>query len=156
MDRRSGEGGKARRARGGIGAAFALAAAMTSTGAGAASAEEAAPAGGVLAETGRDLYVRHCASCHGVDGRGAGPVAESLRKPPADLTRISARRGGAFPAGEIASIVDGRFDIRSHGPREMPIWGERLGEPIAEGTTADEVARGRIDALVAFLQTIQR
>jgi hypothetical protein len=37
----------------------------------------------------------------------------------------------------------------------MPVWGRILGEKIAEGTTEEEVARGRIDALVAYLISIQ-
>jgi hypothetical protein len=37
----------------------------------------------------------------------------------------------------------------------MPIWGRRLAEPIAEGTSGEEVARGRIDLLVEYLETIQ-
>ena len=37
----------------------------------------------------------------------------------------------------------------------MPIWGRRLGERLAGGTDADEIARGRIDLLVEYLETIQ-
>jgi mono/diheme cytochrome c family protein len=31
---------------------------------------------------GRQIYKQYCAACHGSDGRGSGPVARSLRKPP--------------------------------------------------------------------------
>lgn len=37
-------------------------------------------------DDGADLYVAHCASCHGADGRGDGPAAKGLPVPPADLT----------------------------------------------------------------------
>jgi mono/diheme cytochrome c family protein len=122
-----------------------------------ARAEDGAKdSGGLLAETGRALFLRHCASCHGASGRGDGPAAPELKKAPADLTHIASRRGGKFPAGDVAAIIDGRFDLRIHGTREMPIWGDRLGEKITESTTPDEVARGKIDALVAYLQTIQQ
>lgn len=36
---------------------------------------------------GRELFVAHCTVCHGEAGRGDGPQARSLPKPPADLTQ---------------------------------------------------------------------
>jgi mono/diheme cytochrome c family protein len=125
----------------------------------AAAASAAGPddqPSGLLVESGKAEYLRSCASCHGVGAKGDGPVAEGLRTPPPDLTRIAERRGGRFPSGDVAAIVDGRFAVTAHGTREMPVWGRILGERMAEGTTEDEVARGRIDALVAYLSTIQR
>jgi mono/diheme cytochrome c family protein len=35
---------------------------------------------------GKALYPGNCASCHGMQGRGDGPLAASLPEPPADLT----------------------------------------------------------------------
>lgn len=35
---------------------------------------------------GRELYLQHCAVCHGEDATGAGPDAAQLSRPPADLT----------------------------------------------------------------------
>jgi mono/diheme cytochrome c family protein len=113
------------------------------------------PPDAVLAELGREVFLRRCASCHGEDGRGDGPVSGALRTPPADLARIAARRGGAFPKGEIARFVDGRFTVQAHGTREMPVWGERLGEQIPEAGVSEEVVRGQIGVVVEYLQTIQ-
>lgn len=110
----------------------------------------------VLADLGAAQYATYCAACHGVDARGDGPVAEALQKPPPDLTRIAARRGGVFPSGEIARFIDGRFGVTAHGPREMPIWGERFTESIPEPGLGEEVARGRVVTLVNYLQSIQR
>ncbi len=118
-----------------------------------ARAEEGPDA--VLAERGAELYGRYCASCHGPEGRGDGPVAGALRTPPPDLTRIAARRDGGFPAGEIARWIDGRFEPGPHGSREMPVWGERFAERIPEPGVGEEIARGKIGSLVAYLQSIQ-
>jgi mono/diheme cytochrome c family protein len=109
----------------------------------------------LLVDLGADLYARHCASCHGLQGTGDGPAAAALSRPPADLTRIAARRGGRFPDAEIAHWIDGRFEVAAHGTREMPIWGRKLADPIADDTTGEEVARGRIDLLVEYLKILQ-
>jgi mono/diheme cytochrome c family protein len=129
--------------------ALALAAALV------APAGAETPARDLPADVGAELFARYCSACHGASGVGDGPAARALVKPPADLTRIAARRGGTFPDGEIAHWIDGRFDVPSHGTREMPIWGRRLAEPIAEDTTGEEVARGKIDLLVDYLKTLQ-
>ena len=34
---------------------------------------------------GQELYQQHCVACHGVGGRGDGPLARTLNPPPADL-----------------------------------------------------------------------
>jgi mono/diheme cytochrome c family protein len=110
----------------------------------------------MLAEMGSELFARHCATCHGVEGLGDGPVAGELRTPPADLTRIAVRRGGVFPEGEMARFIDGRFDLPVHGTREMPIWGRRFGADIPEAELSEEVVRGNVAILVEYLKTLQR
>lgn len=122
--------------------------------AGAATAARAAEPD-PLAQAGERLYVRHCAVCHGKDGRGDGPFAGILRTKPADLTQIAARRGGAFPDEELAQLVDGRLVPLAHGTREMPVWGRWLGEPIGENMSPDEVVRGEILAMLRYLQSLQ-
>lgn len=71
---------------------------------------------------GRRLFQSNCASCHGLDGRGAGIVAASLKKPPSDLTAIPLRNG-RFPTQELVMSISGELTIPIHGSREMPIWG---------------------------------
>lgn len=109
----------------------------------------------VLAELGAATFQKHCASCHGADARGKGPVAEALVVPPADLTRIAARREGRFPVGEISRFIDGRFAVVAHGTREMPVWGERLSADIPDARLAEEITRGTIASLVEYLKSIQ-
>ena len=122
--------------------------------AGPAAGEQ--PEASLFAVSGERLYVRHCAVCHGSSGRGDGPFGGILRTAPADLTTIAARNGGKFPDAEIARFVDGQFVPPAHGTRQMPIWGRWLGEPLAKGAEADEVARGEIFATLEYLKTLQR
>ena len=46
---------------------------------------------------GKDLFKSYCASCHGLDARGKGPMAAVLLVPPSDLRRISIRNHDVFP-----------------------------------------------------------
>ena len=65
------------------------------------------------------LFVKNCASCHGITGRGDGPLAAGFGTVPADLTQIAARRDGVWPMLEVMSIVDGY--LKATNPREdMP------------------------------------
>jgi mono/diheme cytochrome c family protein len=74
-------------------------------------------------QAGQQYYIEYCASCHGTDGRGAGPVAAALTIRPPDLSKMAARRNGQYPFDELASYIDGRKAVAAHGSREMPVWG---------------------------------
>jgi len=105
---------------------------------------------------GRQLFERHCSACHGMDGKGQGPVASALLTPPADLTQIAKRRGGEFQAADIAAYIDGRSDVRAHGSRDMPVWGERFSEQVGGGSLGEEVVRGNLLVLIQYLQSLQQ
>jgi len=102
---------------------------------------------------GPDLYQAYCASCHGVDARGGGPMAKSLKASPTDLTRISARSGGIFPLADMSKIISGEKVVPGgHGTREMPVWG-----PIFSQVDADQdLGKIRIDNLARYLREIQK
>jgi mono/diheme cytochrome c family protein len=77
--------------------------------------------------TGRDSFDRFCASCHGVDGRGGGPVASALRTRPPDLTTLARREGGTFPRERVAAFVEGTDRVSlTHGSSDMPVWGRTV------------------------------
>lgn len=103
---------------------------------------------------GRELFVDHCALCHGDDARGDGALP-GLMTPAADLTRIAARRGGDFPSGEIARFIDGRIPIEAHRSPEMPVWGLVMSTEFDDRDVREEVTRGKISALVWYLRSIQ-
>lgn len=106
--------------------------------------------------SGKDLYLRFCASCHGVDGAGDGPVADSLKVEVPDLRLLARRAGGTFPRERVIRIIDGRHIIGAHGTRTMPIWGEdfsRLepGDPDAQRATQTVISK-----LADYLLQLQR
>ena len=74
-------------------------------------------------DVGKLEYQASCASCHGADGKGTGPVAPSLTKKPADLTTLAKQNNGVFPFGRIYETIDGQIEVKSHGTREMPVFG---------------------------------
>ena len=105
--------------------------------------------------TGSDLYKRYCASCHGLEGRGDGPLAATLKVQPADLTRIAQRAGGRFDESEVMSKIDGRYLVAAHGPREMPVWGARFEEEHRTEPYSVYVGLLQSRALVDYLRSIQ-
>jgi mono/diheme cytochrome c family protein len=105
--------------------------------------------------SGEQLYRRFCASCHGVQGRGDGPVAASFRVEVPDLTQTGTRMHGTDVRDRIVRIIDGRYIIGAHGTRIMPVWGEDLarleiGNPEAE--RASQIMIGRLADYVTSLQ----
>ena len=45
------------------------------------------PNDAVMVQRGEDLYLTHCASCHGVGLRGDGPLSDALNPPPVDFSQ---------------------------------------------------------------------
>lgn len=114
------------------------------------------------AELGRIEYESNCASCHGLGGRGDGPLQPYLVQPPADLTTIARRHGGSFPTELVWEMIDGRSGARvgTHGTAEMPVWGnEYRAQAQANPRTAGQAeqrVRDRIVALLAYLEQLQK
>jgi mono/diheme cytochrome c family protein len=102
---------------------------------------------------GDNLYKTYCASCHGDDAKGSGPMAAWLKVPPPDLTRIAVRNGGTFPLSRVDRVIAGEEALPSgHGTRAMPLWG-----PVFSQVTRDQdLGRVRIDNLARYLRDIQR
>jgi mono/diheme cytochrome c family protein len=99
----------------------------------------------------QELYVHYCAVCHGVDGKGAGPAAGALKKQPGDLTLLSRRNGGKFPALAVQMSIKGSNGIVAHGTREMPMWGSIFSEMGQNRTMGDL----RVMALLKYIEQIQ-
>jgi mono/diheme cytochrome c family protein len=107
----------------------------------------------IRSTAGTDLFAFYCASCHGRDGTGSGPVAGALKTPPPDLTRLAQRHGGAFPRQRVEAFVtnDGAVLSSAHGTSDMPVWG-----PIFRGLDpSDTLTSVRIGNLVAHIESMQ-
>jgi mono/diheme cytochrome c family protein len=105
---------------------------------------------------GERAYLRACASCHGTDARGDGPVAPTLKMRPADLTQLANTHGGKFPRTYVEDVVTGTTRVTAHGTSDMPVWRITFG-PTSSGAAATAALRRRrwLDGLVDYLETIQ-
>jgi mono/diheme cytochrome c family protein len=110
-------------------------------------------AGAAEQPNGAQLFMNHCAACHGADAEGSGPVAAVLQNTVPNLRALAQRNGGTFPADSVTAYIDGREVKAAHGDRQMPVWGDVFRGP--EQGTAERTVRERIAALVAFLRGIQ-
>jgi len=103
---------------------------------------------------GRDIFEFYCATCHGRDGKGHGPVAAALKRPVPDLTLRAREGGGVFPRRRVESYVtndDGALPGAAHGTSEMPVWG-----PLFRGLDpSDTLVRIRIANVVGYIESIQ-
>lgn len=108
------------------------------------------------AATGKALYDRHCAVCHGAEAQGKGPMAPALLLQPPALRDLTLRHG-VFPVTRIVMRIDGREPLVSHGS-PMPIYGDFFeGDDTALKTeTGQPIMTSRTIAdLVAYLRGIQ-
>jgi len=103
---------------------------------------------------GANIFQDFCAACHGHDGRGKEPESPNLRKAVPDLTRLSRRNGGKFPAAHVRNTLmfGGDQSQPAHGSKAMPIWG-----PIFHQIEFDQdLGNVRLENVVKYLESIQR
>jgi mono/diheme cytochrome c family protein len=86
-----------------------------------------------IANSGRGIYMQNCAVCHGVSGRGNGPISSTMLKKPANFTR-------PFYRAYKDSMWFWRVKEGVAGTR-MPRWGRSLSEQ-------------QMAYLVAYLKTL--
>jgi mono/diheme cytochrome c family protein len=101
---------------------------------------------------GKQMFNNYCASCHGLEGKGNGPVAPTLKMPPADLTALSKNNHGVFPEEHVISVLQYGTAVPSHGTADMPIWGPVLGKM---EKPSPQVQKLRVSNLVRYLETLQ-
>ena len=100
--------------------------------------------------SGAGSFNAYCTACHGPSGKGDGPAAKALVKPPADLTQIAKRSGGKFSALSVRMTITGETTLAAHGSRDMPTWG-----PVFRSVDGDSVTALRLKNIVDYLESIQ-
>jgi mono/diheme cytochrome c family protein len=74
--------------------------------------------------SGVEMFNTYCAVCHGKDAKGDGPLASELKIPPANLTLLARNHAGKYPSDYVAEVIrSGPRDAKSHGSKDMPVWG---------------------------------
>jgi mono/diheme cytochrome c family protein len=108
-------------------------------------------------DQGEITFQFHCATCHGLEGTGNGPMAGALTLQPTNLTQLNARNDGVFPITRVIMRIDGRDPLVSHGS-SMPIFGDFFeGYDVALKTeTGQPIMTSKpIVDLMAYLETLQ-
>ena len=121
-----------------VGLVLLLQARLTAGDATAADALPAAvltPPDPAAVERGAPLFAQNCVACHGPGGRGDGPLAASLARPPADLTT-----GHAVP----------------HSDDDYAYWIENGIEGTDVPAFGDELDDGQIADVIAYVRSLQQ
>ncbi|MDO8844097.1 cytochrome c [Methylicorpusculum sp.] len=113
-------------------------------------------------DVGKNEYNSACAVCHGLTGKGDdGPLKSLLARPVPNLTVLAKNNNGIFPFDRVFQIIDGRQEVKAHGPREMPIWGNAFNNQSSlyfdnyPPQDSESAARSRILALTEYVYRLQ-
>jgi mono/diheme cytochrome c family protein len=114
---------------------------------------------GISIALGRADFRNYCAACHGVGGKGDGTIAEFMTIEAADLTMLTKLNAGKFPRERIRQVIDGRAEVKVHGARDMPVWGDWFDaeavSPKVSRETRELIVRDRIESLINYIETLQ-
>ena len=102
--------------------------------------------------SGQEMFKAYCAACHGLDGKGNGPAVPALKKPPGDMTRLTARNDGRFPELKVLNVINGEVGMPAHGSRDMPVWGEVFRD-MGRGDSSE--VKLRLRNLTKYIESIQ-
>jgi len=107
-------------------------------------------------QSGKELYQRLCAGCHGERGEGDGSIAAYFKMRPPDLTQLAIRHAGQFPADDVRRTIDGRESPGPHGSRQMPVWGVALYYTDTKTPRQEQDIQQIVDRVVEYLRSIQK
>lgn len=122
--------------------------------------------GGAHAEgmtVGEFEYNNSCAACHGAKGDGDGPLASFFKAGTLpQLSLLQKNNDGVFPVSRVYAMIEGTADVRAHGGRDMPVWGDRYRaradpsiDPDFGPQDPDVYTTYRILALIEYISTLQ-
>lgn len=102
--------------------------------------------------SGKEMYINHCAACHGASAKGDGPAATALKTAPSDLTALAKKNGGKFPADHVYNSIVGDLNVPAHGTPEMPIWGN-VYRGMSKGHQTE--VQQRVSNLTSYIESLQ-
>ena len=105
---------------------------------------------------GKEMYLKYCASCHGVQGKGDGPVSRDLKIRVPDLTLLRSRNKGTYPLNRVMSSIDGSRVVRAHGTRNMPVWGEVFREEHEKQKYTELTSLLKAKSISEYIGTLQK
>ena len=102
---------------------------------------------------GARLYATYCADCHGKDGKGPGPLAQTRGITVPDLQLLATRNNSVFPLAQVEKLLSGTAQSPVvHGGIEMPLWGSVL----TDGDSDRSARESRAHALARYLESVQK
>jgi mono/diheme cytochrome c family protein len=107
-------------------------------------------------DAGKELFLKYCASCHGVEAKGNGPVSGDLAVKVPDLTLLRSRNKGIYPTDRVMSSIDGSRLVRAHGDRKMPVWGEIFRREYEKDRYTELTSLLQAKLIAEYLGTLQR
>ena len=111
-----------------------------------------APARYTSPASGPEMFLAYCASCHGAQGMGGGPVAEHLKISVPDLTLLARQNKGVFPAVHVTQVIRGEVGVKTHGVQEMPVWGPIF---LNLNNRQEAAVHMRISNLAKYIESLQ-
>ncbi|MFI5222218.1 MAG: c-type cytochrome [Bacteroidia bacterium] len=96
-------------------------------------------------KAGREIYISHCKSCHGVNGKGDGPKASHLSNQPTDLT-----------TADFQKQSDGSLFYKIYyGHKDMPSFKKRIPDNKDAVEESFGETRGPGD-LINYIRTLNK
>ena len=106
-----------------------------------------------MVKVGESLFRAYCTSCHGSTAEGDGPLAESLRVAPTNLTLLAQSNDGEFPFEQAQKKIDGRERVKAHGSSDMPVWGKAFTK--IEDDVTERQVQDKVLALTHYVRSLQ-
>jgi mono/diheme cytochrome c family protein len=100
---------------------------------------------------GQETFRTYCASCHGLDAKGAGPAVAGLKSKPPDLTQLSKRNGGKFPSARVETVLEHSSLFSAHRSQDMPVWGDAF----RNANRDERLVKLKIHNVVLYIESVQ-
>jgi len=107
-------------------------------------------------DSGKQMYLQYCSSCHGKEGKGDGTVSRDLKVRVPDLTGLAKKHKGVYPLDDVMATIDGRRLVRGHGDRVMPVWGESFYSESAGKKYPELTTLLKAKIIAEYVATLQK